>query len=209
MVTAALPMFLNELGQLFRQRRDVRQFRREPVPETLITQAIALADSAPSVGLSQPWRVLRVRDPQQRIGLRTNFNHANLAALQGYQGEERQHYAALKLAGFDQAPEYFLVFCETAPTQGKGLGRQSMPQTLEYSCVCMIQQFWLALSALGVGLGWVSILDPSTISEPFDAPASWRFIALLLVGFPEQNSDIPELEQLAWQGRTSVDLRWF
>jgi 5,6-dimethylbenzimidazole synthase len=207
--SAALQSFETEafraaLTDLFVWRRDVRSFRTDPLPEPLLAELLAAAALAPSVGLSQPWRFVRVRSVQARAVVRESFETCNAEALGGYEGEAASLYARLKLAGLDDAPEQYAVFCDHAVAAGRGLGRKSMPQTLDYSVVAAIHTLWLAARARGVGLGWVSILDPDTVTAALDVPASWRLIAYLCLGWPETVSAEPELQRLGWERRSSV-----
>ena len=85
--------------------------------------------------------------------------------------------------------------------QGHGLGRQTMPETIRYSVVAAIQTLWLASRAEGLGLGWVSILDPEALRSILELPDSWSFVAYLCLGWPQEEHDDPELERHGWQGR--------
>ncbi|MEP6150040.1 MAG: 5,6-dimethylbenzimidazole synthase, partial [Nisaea sp.] len=150
--------FRTQFEQLLRWRRDVRTFRSDPLPEGSIEQLVEIASLAPSVGYSQPWRFVTVSDPERRKVIRTAFEDANRDALEGYDGERKQLYARLKLAGLDQAPEQLAVFTDHGTPRGLGLGRQTMPEMLDYSTVNAIHTFWLAARAEGIGAGWLSIL---------------------------------------------------
>lgn len=111
--------FQAELGRLLRLRRDVRRFRSDPVPEPLIDEVLREAGFAPSVGLSEPWRYVRVETPAGRAAIRENFRRCNAEALKGYRGEDARLYASLKLAGLDIAPVQFAVFCDAEDGKGK------------------------------------------------------------------------------------------
>ena len=141
-------------------RRDVRRFRTDPVPEKLIDDLIELATHAPSVGLSQPWRFVKVKSPERRRAVWESFAKANERALGGYEGEQKANYSTLKLAGLKEAPIHLAVFSDKSTATGSGLGRQTMPETLRYSVVAAVQTMWLGARAEGLGMGWVSILDP-------------------------------------------------
>ena len=193
--------FRAQFAELVRWRRDVRRFRPDPVDPGLIDKLLALAAFAPSVGLSQPWRFVLVESPGRRLAVRENFSVANKAALEGYTGERQARYARLKLEGLSQAPVHLAVCADEATTQGHGLGRQSMPETIRYSVVAAIQTLWLAARAEGLGLGWVSILDPGAVRSILDLPENWAFIAYLCLGWPEEEHDDPELERHGWQER--------
>lgn len=191
--------FRDKLGELFAWRRDVRRFRREPVPDALITKLLELMQLSPSVGHSQPWRWLKVADAEQRAAVQASFSRCNADALAAYEGERAALYARLKLEGLCEAPVQFAVFCDHATAQGHGLGRRTMPEMLDYSVVAAITQFWLAARAHGFGLGWVSILDPDEIAGIVGAPPEWKLIGYLCLGYPEEEHDVPELVRAGWE----------
>jgi 5,6-dimethylbenzimidazole synthase len=193
--------FRAQFAELVRWRRDVRRFRTHPIPPDLIARLLALAACAPSVGLSQPWRFVLVETPARRAAIRENFAKVNKAALDGYAGERRARYARLKLEGLSQAPVHLAVCADEATTQGFGLGRQTMPETIRYSVVAAIQTLWLGARAEGLGVGWVSILDTEEVKAILDLPAHWSFIAYLCLGWPEAEDDVPELERHGWEQR--------
>ena len=93
------------------------------------------------------------------------------------------------------------VFSDRATAQGKGLGRLTMPETLDYSVVNAVHTLWLAARAEGIGMGWVSILDPQRIAAILDVPRDWVFIGHLCVGYPVQEDDTPVLEREGWEHR--------
>lgn len=192
--------FRDKLGELFAWRRDVRRFRREPVPDELLAKLLDLMQLAPSVGHSQPWRWLRVDDLQQRAAVQASFSRCNADALAEYEGERAELYARLKLEGLREAPIQFAVFCDHATAQGHGLGRRTMPEMLDYSVVAAITQFWLAARAHGLGLGWVSILDPAEIAGIVGAEPEWKLIGYLCLGWPEEEHEVPELVRAGWEG---------
>ena len=197
-----------ELDQLFVWRRDVRHFQTEPLPEAVLDHLLRTACLAPSVGLSEPWRFVRVDSPQRRAAIRKNFQRCNARALEGRSGEDAQRYATLKLAGLDDAPHHIAVFCDTNPEQGRGLGRSPMPQTTTWSAVMAIHTFWLAATARGIGVGWVSILDPDEAISALSINPHWQFLAYLCVGYPAEPSDTPELERRGWERRNPARRRW-
>ena len=110
-------------------------------------------------------------------------------------------YARLKLAGLDEAPCQFAVFAEPDPGQGHGLGRATMPETTAYSAVMAVHTLWLAARALGLGLGWVSILDPVTVAAALDVPPGWTLVGYFCLGYPQAADQVPELERLGWERR--------
>ncbi|GLK85942.1 5,6-dimethylbenzimidazole synthase [Ancylobacter defluvii] len=195
------PAFVDELDRLFLWRRDVRHFEARPLPEGVLDLLLRQACQAPSVGLSQPWRFVRVASPGRRADIRAIFTGCNAAALAAQPEARAGLYARLKLAGLDDAPEQVAVFVDTQTQTGHGLGRATMPETLGYSAVLAVHTLWLAAAARGLGLGWVSILDAPAVAAALDVPQHWRLTAYLCIGYPRAPSDIPELERAGWEHR--------
>jgi 5,6-dimethylbenzimidazole synthase len=194
--------FRLQLGELFAWRRDVRKFRTEPLRPGTLERMIATACLSPSVGLAEPWRFVVVEDAVRRCAVRDAFREANAEALLSYSGERAATYVRLKLAGLDEAPCQFAVFADRETLAGHGLGRRTMPEMAEYSAVAAIVTMWLAARAEGIGMGWVSILDPAPMNAILDVPGSWRFIGYFCMGYPQAESDHPELARAGWERRT-------
>jgi 5,6-dimethylbenzimidazole synthase len=205
---AAVPAFdaafRERLYELLRWRRDVRHFRREPLPHGKVERLIAIACLAPSVGLSQPWRFVLIDAPERRTAIRANFAECNAAALAAQSGDRAGQYARLKLAGLDDAPCHLAVFADPGTAQGHGLGRLTMPEMIQYSAVAAAHTLWLAARAEGIGMGWVSILDPASVREILDVPAAWRLIGYFCLGYPAAADDVPRLEREGWEARRIV-----
>jgi 5,6-dimethylbenzimidazole synthase len=125
-------------------------------------------------------------------------------ALRAQPAERAHAYAVLKLAGLDRAPLQFAVFCDRATEQGFGLGCHTMPEMLEYSVAVMVSTFWLAARATGLGVGWVSILDPELVGRVLEMPQIWKLIAYLCIGWPDEEHLDPELARHDWQPRTTA-----
>jgi 5,6-dimethylbenzimidazole synthase len=134
-----------------------------------------------------------------------NFNACNARALASYEGERAALYASLKLAGLREAPVHLAVFCDHAAEAGFGLDRKTMPEALDYSGVVAIHTFCLAAWAQGIGVGWLSILEPGEICHALDVPPNWKLIAYLCAGFPFEEHLDPELERHQWQPRATDD----
>jgi 5,6-dimethylbenzimidazole synthase len=203
------PKFDSYFQQCFEQlliwRRDVRHFRRDPVDVALIERLVATACLSPSVGNSQPWRFVRVTEAERRVAVRANFSACNSDALHDYQGERAKLYASLKLAGLEDAPEHLAVFCDNGSGTGHGLGSRTMPETKNFSVVAAVYTLWLAARIHGLGVGWVSILDPEEIRKILDVPEDWSLVAYLCIGKPVEESDEPELVRLGWQEREAFE----
>jgi 5,6-dimethylbenzimidazole synthase len=208
-MTEAAPEFDDDfrarLRELFAWRRDVRRFRTEPLPPNALRDLIDAACLAPSVGLSQPWRFVVVESLERRAAIIDDFNRCNREALNAYQPDRAALYAGLKLAGLREAPSHLAIFADEATPAGHGLGRRTMPEMLRYSVVTAIANLWLAARAAGIGMGWVSILDPERVREILDVPSTWRLIGYFCLGYPEIESLTPELETEGWEQRCATD----
>jgi 5,6-dimethylbenzimidazole synthase len=185
-------------------RRDVRRFRRDPIGPALVHSLLELASHAPSVGHCQPWRFVLVESVERRDAVKSSFARANAQALENYHGEQRAQYARLKLEGLENAPVHVAVFADEAAEEGSGLGRRTMPETVGYSVVAAIQTLWLAARAEGLGVGWVSILEPEIIHRALDVPPTWTLVAYLCIGWPVEEHLDPELDRFRWQQRLDV-----
>ena len=197
--------FRATLHDLVLWRRDVRRFRRDPIDPALMHCLLELASHAPSVGHCQPWRFVLVESADRRGDVKSSFARANARALDNYDGEQRAQYARLKLEGLENAPVHVAVFADDAAEEGSGLGRRTMPETLGYSVVAAIQTLWLAARAEGLGLGWVSILEPEVVHRALDVPPTWTLVAYLCIGWPVEEHLDPELDRHRWQQRLDVD----
>ena len=196
--------FRARLEDLIKWRRDVRRFVSREVDDALVDELLGLAALAPSVGNSQPWRFVKVRDEGRRQRIIENFEACNADALADYHGEKAKLYATLKLSGMRDAPVHLAVFCDATTTAGHGVGQKTMPETLPYSVVGALGTLWLAARARGIGMGWVSIVTPEVVSEILDVPEDWSLIAYLCLGYPEEEHIDPELQRSGWQERLDI-----
>ena len=195
------PEFRAELARLMDRRRDVRRFRTDPVDEAALTRCLDSFLTAPSVGLSEPWRVIRVESAQARAAALANFEEANAAALADQSRDRATLYARLKLSGMRDAPVQLAVYCDDATDKGHNLGAVTMPEMRRYSVVAAITQFWLTARAEGLGTGWVSILDPARLSRDLEVPPAWSLVGYLCVGYAQTLDRVPELEAEGWETR--------
>ncbi len=197
--------FREQLNDLMRWRRDVRHFHADrQVSDDILTEVMEAIRLAPSVGLSEPWRIVAVKSVAARAKALGNFEGANAAALKGYSGERAKIYAGLKLSGMRDAPVQLALFCDDGTDKGAGLGAGTMPEARRYSVVSAIMNFWLAARAHGLGVGWVSIIDPVQLATDLDVPEGWALVAYLCVGWPIEESLTPELEKVEWEKRDAL-----
>ena len=195
------------LDDILRWRRDVRHFRKDPVDAAVLQRLRHKMDHAPSVGNARPWRVIQVESPTARARVIDIFEACNKDAACSYDAATRRDYVALKLAGLREAPVHLAVFTDQTVAEGRGLGRQTMPETLAYSTVMAIHTLWLAARAENIGLGWISILDPEAVAVALEAPPTWSLTGYLCLGYPESDADTPLLHEVGWQENTATDWR--
>ncbi len=201
--------FREQLRQLFLWRRDVRRFCPDPVDEDILKHILRQAMLAPSVGYAQPWRFISVKSPDIRQQIIQNYEKANTEASNIYDNERAELYRSLKLSGLKDAPVHLAIFCEKDTNTGKGLGRQTMPETLDYSVVAAIENLWLAARAYGIGMGWVSILDPDDVKKTLHVPKNWRLIGYMCLGYPVEEHRDPELIRAGWERTKDFDSVFF
>jgi 5,6-dimethylbenzimidazole synthase len=189
-----------DLYEAIYTRRDVRRFRPDPVADEVLARILDAAHHAGSVGFMQPWNFIVVRDLATRRQVQEVFELENARAAERYDGERRELYESLKLEGIVESPLNVCITCD----RGRGghvLGRNSIIDTDLYSTCCAVQNLWLAARAEGVGVGWVSILDPEKLAEILHLPSAVVPVAYLCVGYPQQFTPRPMLEEVGWRER--------
>jgi 5,6-dimethylbenzimidazole synthase len=187
-------------------RRDVRRgFVDKPMPDELLRRLLSAAHCAPSVGLMQPSRFIVIRDLSVRGAIHEAFLEANERATATYSRGRREQYANLKLEGILEAPQNLCILSNPHSERGHQLGRHTMPETAIYSTVCAVQNLWLAARAEGVGVGWVSILDPDRLREILHVPERIVPVAYLCLGYVDSFAAEPELERSGWETRIPLE----
>ena len=163
----------------------------------------ARRDSAPGAIASRraQLRFVVVREDARRDRIKSCFRTCNAVALGGQANDRASLYARLKLEGLDDAPCHVAVFADRATVQGHGLGRMTMPEMIEYSAVLAIHTLWLAARTEGIGVGWLSILDPAAVAAILDTPPEWSFVGYLCIGYPVGECDTPALQREGWESR--------
>ncbi|QQX80947.1 5,6-dimethylbenzimidazole synthase [Shewanella sp. KX20019] len=192
------------LADIIRLRRDVRgnRFNDNPVSDADIDTLLNAAMQAPSVGYSQPWQFVVIRDSSVKQAVQQTFIEANATGSMQFTGDKRAQYDALKLEGILEAPVNLAVFYQ--PSETAVLGQTSMPEMGKFSVVCAIQNLWLMARSLNIGVGWVSILDPLKVKKALNAPESAELIGYLCIGYVDEFLAEPELKQKGWQQTKSA-----
>lgn len=188
------------------ERRDVRgQFMAEPINDETLSRILAAAHAAPSVGLSQPWNFIIIRNPAIRTEIRKAFEHANAEARLMFSGERRELYSELKLQGISEAPMNICVTCDRTRGGAVVLGRTHDDTTSLYSTACAVQNLWLAARAEGIGVGWVSIFHQEDLRRIMGIPDHVVPVAYLCLGHVRELFDSPELEARGWGQRKALE----
>ncbi len=195
--------FRSELQSLLRTRRTTRAFRSAPMAEHIVEDLLDAMSLAPSVGNSQPWRIVRLQNEEQKRAVFEMFDAANATARLSYREDERDDYDRLNLSGFKGAAVHLAVFTETAPAAGRGVGRMTITDAVGHSTICAMYTLWLVAHAAGVGVSWTTIFEPAAMENYFKVPKTWRFTALLGLGWPLRTTEelVPEIEATGWQAR--------
>src|ERR1700760_3455686 len=183
-------------------RRDIRNgFLPDPVADDVLTRVLAAAHQAPSVGLSQPWDFLILRDREVRTSVQRLAQAHRDAFAATLPGARALAFRPLKVEAILESPVNVVVTCD--PTRGGRhvLGRHAQPQVAEYSAVCAVQNLWLAARAEGLGVGWVSFFDERELAAALDLPAHVKVVAYLCVGQVTEFPPGPELALSGWARR--------
>lgn len=189
------------LEDIILNRRDVRgnRFINKEVSDEIIDKLLCAALHAPSVGFSQPWEFVVVRNNEIKKAVKNSFTEANTHASSLFTDDKSAQYKKLKLEGITEAPVNIAAFYK--PSETHVLGQTSMPEVGLYSVVCAIQNMWLMARTMNLGMGWVSILDPDKVKQIVNAPAKNVLVAYLCIGYVDKFLTQPELEQLKWEKR--------
>ncbi len=180
-------------------RRDVRnEFRPDPIDDEALLRVLTAAHAAPSVGLSQPWNYILIRDQARRSEVKQAFLRANREAQEMFPAERRSDYGALKLEGIEKAPLNICVTCDRTRGGEVVLGRTHNREMDVYSTVCSVQNLWLAARAEGIGVGWVSIYHEADLKRILKLPEHVEIVAYLCVGYVDEMFERPELAVRGW-----------
>lgn len=178
------------------ERRDMRHFLPDPVNEDVLARLLEAAHHAPSVGLMQPWRFLRITDIllKQRIQALVEEERQRTAAVMDARAQE---FLRLKVEGILECGE-LLVAALMDGRETHVFGRRTLPEMDLASVACAIQNLWLAARAEGLGMGWVSIFDPQALAALLNMPSGSKPVAILCLGHVEAFYAAPMLELEGW-----------
>ncbi|MCG8235831.1 5,6-dimethylbenzimidazole synthase [Tenacibaculum finnmarkense genomovar ulcerans] len=205
MMNKFTPENIETLEQIILARRDVRgnRFLNTPISKEDLDKILFAGVNAPSVGFSQPWEFVVIKDLKIRNKIKDSFFEENEKAKTLFEGKKADAYTQLKLEGIVESALNIAVFYK--PSEHPVLGQTSMKEAGVYSVVCAIQNMWLMARALNVGLGWVSILNENNVKTILNAPDDRQLIGYLCLGHVDKFYENPELERLKWEKRKNIN----
>jgi nicotinate-nucleotide--dimethylbenzimidazole phosphoribosyltransferase len=186
------------------ERRDIRRFRPDPVPDDVLRRILEAGHRAPSVGLMQPWRFVIVRSDGTKAAMHLLAQRERLRQADSFDERARQ-FLDLKIEGIRDAPLSICVCCDRGQESDEVLGRHTIRDTDLYSTCLAIQNLWLAARAEGVGVGWVSFYREDDVQTLLALPARVVPVAWLCVGYPDERPVRPGLEAAGWGRRLELD----
>lgn len=185
------------------RRRDIREFRPDPIPDEVLARVLVAAHHAGSVGFTQPWNFLIVRDFKRRQAIKRLFEEERASNAAQFDNARRDKFLSLKLEAILEAPLNLIVTCERGRFGPGVLGKTAIEDVEVYSTCLAIENLWLSARAEGLGVGWVSILRNDEIRKIFQIPESILPVAYLCIGYVDAFPPRPMLESLGWAARLS------
>ena len=186
-------------------RRDVRShFISKPIPDETLTKILHAAHHAPSVGFSQPWNFILIKDNSTKQKIKESFELEKKRSAELIEDPKKSKYLSFKLEGILESPINLCVTYDPTKFGPFVIGRTSIPEAGLYSVCCAIQNLWLSARTEGLGLGWVSILSNETLKENLDLPEHVIPVAYLCLGYVENFAEKPDLETAGWLSRLEL-----
>lgn len=185
------------------ERRDMRHFAGGEVAPELLTRLLQAAHQAPSVGLMQPWRFIRITRPELRESIHALVEAERVRTAEAL-GERSDAFMRLKVEGIRDCAE-LLVAALMDGREAHVFGRRTLPQMDLASLACALQNLWLAARAEGLGMGWVSLFDPLELAQLLGMPAGSQPVAVLCLGPVSEFYDKPMLVQEGWAREQALD----
>jgi 5,6-dimethylbenzimidazole synthase len=195
-----------EIYDVIQRRRDVRaEFTGAPVRPDVLARVLGAAHAAPSVGLSQPWDFVLVRDPETKRRFHHHVEQERATFAATLSGAEAERFARIKIDGVLESTLSMVVTYDPARGAPAVLGRHAIADAGLYSVCLAIQNLWLAATAEGLGVGWVSFYREEFVRSLLHIPSGVRPVAWLCLGPVTRLATVPDLERHGWRRRTPLD----
>lgn len=186
-------------------RRDVRsRFLSKPIEDDILTKILNAAHHAPSVGFSQPWNFILIKDENTKKKIKESFEEERKRSANLVEEPRKEKYLSLKLEGIMDSPINICITYDPSKFGPFVIGRTSIPETGLYSVCCAVQNLWLAARTEGLGLGWVSILSNDILKNVLELPEQVIPVAYVCLGYVEEFSNKPDLEKAGWLPRLDL-----
>ena len=186
-------------------RRDVRShFTSEPIKDDILSKILHAAHHAPSVGFSQPWNFVLIKDVKTKMKIKDSFEEEKNRSSQLIEEPKKSKYLSFKLEGILESPINLCVTYDPTKFGPFVIGRSSIPEAGLYSVCCAIQNLWLSARTEGIGLGWVSILSNDTLKEVLEMPEHVIPVAYLCLGHVDDFAEKPDLQTVGWLPRLEL-----
>ncbi|HEY3710714.1 MAG TPA: 5,6-dimethylbenzimidazole synthase [Amycolatopsis sp.] len=196
---------IEEFYRVLHSRRDVRgEFTGEPIEDAVLTRVLEAAHAAPSVGLSQPWDFVLVRDIGTREAFAKHVREERDVFAASLDGERADTFSRIKIEGILESSVGIVVTYDAGRGAPAVLGRHAIADAGLYSACLAIQNLWLAATAEGLGVGWVSFYREPFLAELLGIPAGIRPVAWLCAGPVTAFAEVPDLERHGWRRRTPL-----
>ena len=193
------------LYKAIHSRRDVRShFSPKPIEDEVLSKILNAAHHAPSVGFSQPWNFILIKDLQTKARIKKSFEEEKERSSQLIEEPKKSKYLSFKLEGILESPVNLCVTYDPSKFGPFVIGRSSIPEAGLYSVCCAIQNLWLAARTEGLGLGWVSILSNDVLKEVLGLPSHVVPVAYLCLGYVDEFATKPDLETVGWLPRLEL-----
>ena len=195
----------NGLYKAIFSRRDVRShFTSDPIDDEVLSRILNAAHHAPSVGFSQPWNFILIKDFEIRKKIKDSFEIERKRSSHLVEEPQKSKYLSFKLEGILDSPLNICVTYDPLKFGPFVIGKSSIPETGIYSVCCAVQNLWLAARTEGIGLGWVSILSNDALKKTLELPEHVLPVAYLCLGHVSEFAKKPDLETARWLPRLEL-----
>ncbi len=195
-----------DIYTVIKKRRDVRSwFDDRVIPENVIAKILMAAHYAPSVGFSQPWNFIMIKDISTRNKIKNLVIEKRKEFESNLSEEKKSLFSDIKIEGIMESYMNIAVTCDFERSGPDIIGRSTIKETSEYSAVLAIENMWLAARSENIGIGWISFFNPEDVKKILKIPENIKLVAYLAMGYLKEEHDIPELQEKKWKDRMQLE----